>query len=144
MDNLINEIETQKRLKKSLENKDTKDLIQIVENYKDQVTTLQQKKRALEQILAIAAGDFIKLQTGVRINEIEILNPQDSRIPDPPTVISPNSNLAGCLLGYSFEDEIKMPNGAPAVLLEIRKPSGLILTIESDRNSEKSRMKSNV
>ena len=44
VDNLINEIETQKRLKKSLENKDTKDLIQIVENYKDQVTTLQQKK----------------------------------------------------------------------------------------------------
>ena len=40
VDNLINEIETQKRLKKSLENKDTKDLIQIVENYKDQVTTL--------------------------------------------------------------------------------------------------------
>ena len=38
---------------------------------------------------------------------------------------------------HSFEDEIKMPNGAPAVLLEIRKPSGLILTIESDRNSEK-------
>ena len=44
VDNLINEIETQKRLKKSPENKDTKDLIQIVENYKDQVTTLQQKK----------------------------------------------------------------------------------------------------
>jgi len=124
---LINEIETQKRLERSLANKDTEELIKIVKNYKEQITKLQQEKKELEQTLSITAGDCIKLKSGERAYEIEILKPQDLRTPHPPAVISPNSELAGAVLGYSFEDEIELPNGNPAQLLEIRKPNGLIL-----------------